>query len=133
MTDAPPPTPDAPGQLLRPFARDPRRWQEERSRVLRRGRVCADTACAGLCEPALVYERTGWGWLAWTVPDDGSLPQRPQQIGILAPKATMTQRLAMRWLTRRPATRITPTPHHHPASLRLATLTVAAISLPTTL
>ncbi|SNX55668.1 hypothetical protein SAMN06272735_0082 [Streptomyces sp. TLI_55] len=59
-----------------------------------------------MCEPALVVERTGWGRLAWTVPDDGTLPQHPQQVGVIIPDATLTQRLALRWLTRHPATLI---------------------------
>ncbi|MFD9204185.1 hypothetical protein ACFWDP_38725, partial [Streptomyces anthocyanicus] len=64
----------APQQPLRPFAREPRRWEEERSRALLAGHVCHDTACTGTCEPVLVHERTGWGWLTWTVPADGTLP-----------------------------------------------------------
>jgi hypothetical protein len=91
---------------LRRFARDLRRWEAEQERALRIGHVCRDTACTGTCEPALVYERTGWGWLAWTVPGDGTLPERPRRIGVLAPGARRTQRLATRWLTGRPALRI---------------------------
>ncbi|WP_328499623.1 hypothetical protein OG828_49175 [Streptomyces sp. NBC_00457] len=114
----------APQQPLRPFARDPRRWEEERSRALLTGHVCRDTACTGTCEPVLVCERTGWGWLTWTVPGDGTLPDLPRQIGVLTPGATMTQRLAVRWLTRRPALTSTS-----PASLRLSAVLVAVISL----
>ncbi|MEU6375490.1 hypothetical protein [Streptomyces sp. NPDC046909] len=132
MTDTPhtprTPPPTAPGQALRPFARDPRRWQKEQFRVLRIGHVCPDAGCAGRCEPALVYERTGWGWLAWTVPDDGSLPELPQQIGVITPGAPLRQRLAVRRLTRRPAHRIALT-EQNPASVRPSAAWVAAISL----
>jgi hypothetical protein len=115
-------------QPLRPFARDPKRWEEERSRALQSGHVCRHTACTGMCEPVLVYERTGWGWLAWTVPGDGTLPESPRQIGVLTPGPTMTQRLAVRWLTRRPAHRIALT-STSPASLRLSAAAVGIISL----
>jgi hypothetical protein len=113
---------------LRPFARDPRRWEAEQERALRTGHVCRDTACTGTCEPALVYERTGWGWLAWTVPGDGTLPERPRQIGVLTPGATRTQRLAARWLTRRPALRIALT-RTSPVSVRFSAAAVGVISL----
>ncbi|MGW2650893.1 hypothetical protein ACWC2T_39935 [Streptomyces sp. NPDC001393] len=113
---------------LRPFARDPRRWEAEQERALRTGHVCRDTACTGTCEPALVYERTGWGWLAWTVPGDGTLPERPRQIGVLTPGATRTQRLAARWLTRRPALRIALT-RTSPVSVRFSAAAVGGISL----
>jgi hypothetical protein len=118
----------APQQPLRPFARDPRRWEEEQSRALLTGHVCSDTTCTGTCEPALVHERTGWGWLTWTVPGDGTLPDVPRQIGVLAPGATLKQRLALRWLTRHPAHRIALTATS-PASLRFSTVLVGIISL----
>ncbi|WP_329343823.1 hypothetical protein OG866_44435 [Streptomyces sp. NBC_00663] len=128
MTDTPrtPPQSTA-GQPLRPFARQPRQWEKEQFRVLRRGHVCPGAGCAGMCEPALVVERTGWGWLAWTVPDDGTLPQLPQQVGVVIPGATLAQQLALRWLTRRPATRIALNTHSS-AALRLSAMTVGAIS-----
>ncbi|MEU9286416.1 hypothetical protein AB0D57_17270 [Streptomyces sp. NPDC048275] len=75
-----------------------------------------------------MYERTGWGWLAWTVPADGTLPERPRQIGVLPPGAAMTQRLAVRWLTRRPATRIALAPAS-PVSFRLSAVAMGIISL----
>jgi hypothetical protein len=75
----------------------------------------------------LVYERTRWGWLAWTVPGDGSPPQVPHQIGVLTPAATRVQRLALRWLTRRPAQRIALS--GIPASLRISVAAVTLISL----
>jgi hypothetical protein len=118
----PPPT----AHSERPFTRDPERWEKERSRALRTGHV-RDHTCSAACEPVLVHERTLWGWLAWTVPGDGSPPEIPHQIGVLTPAATRTQRLALRWLTRRPAQRIavdTAT-----GSLRFATAATALISL----
>ncbi|WP_236067199.1 hypothetical protein [Streptomyces brasiliscabiei] len=128
MTDTLHTPPPAPQQPLRPFARDPRRWEEEQSRALLTGHVCSDTTCTGTCEPALVYERTGWGWLTWTVPGDGTLPDLPRQIGVLTPGARLKQRLALRWLTRHPAHRIALTATS-PASLRFSTVLVGIISL----
>jgi hypothetical protein len=129
MTDTfDPATWTVPQYHARPFARDPERWEEERSRAVQFGHVCSDTACTGTCEPAIVYERTRWGWLAWTVPGDGALPERPWQIGVLPPDATLTQRLAVRWLTRRRAHRIALTPTS-PASLRFSAVVVGVISL----
>jgi hypothetical protein len=128
MTDTlrtPPPT--AAAQHRRPFTLDPGRWEAERSRALRTGHV-RDTTCSAECEPVMVYERTRWGWLAWTVPGDGTVPEIPQQIGVLTPAATRTQRLALRWLTRRPAQRIA-LPPTIPGSLRLSAAAVALISL----
>ncbi|WP_369386194.1 hypothetical protein AB5J72_00065 [Streptomyces sp. CG1] len=133
MTDTTPTPPRmTPRPSLGPFARDPRRWEAEQERALRTGHVCRDTACTSTCEPALVHERTGWGWLAWTVPGDGTLPERPRQIGVLTPGATRTQRLAVRWLTRRPAIRIALS-HTSDVSLRLSTAAVGVISLFTAL
>ncbi|MFC8520469.1 hypothetical protein [Streptomyces sp. NPDC057257] len=127
MTDTlhtPPPT--AASHHERPFTRDPRRWEKERSRALRMGHV-RDHTCSDACEPVLVHERTLWGWLAWTVPGDGSPPEIPHQIGVLTPAATRTQRLALRWLARRPAQHIAV--DTAPGSLRLAAAAVALVSL----
>jgi hypothetical protein len=121
------PPPTAAAQHRRPFTLDPGRWEEERSRALRTGHV-RDTTCSAECEPVMVYERTRWGWLAWTVPGDGTRPEIPQQIGVLTPYATRTQRLALRWLTRRPAQRLALAPTI-PGSLRLSAVAVALISL----
>ncbi|MFG3517525.1 hypothetical protein [Streptomyces bobili] len=99
----PPPTAAAPHE--RPFARDPGRWDRERSRALLTGHV-RDHTCSAACELVLVHERTPWGWLAWTVPGDGSQPEIPHQIGVLTPGANRRKRLALRWLTRRPARRL---------------------------
>ncbi|MER8009720.1 hypothetical protein [Streptomyces sp. NPDC094149] len=126
MTDTPgAPPPTAAAHHRHPFTRDPGRWEAERARALRGGHVPGHT-CTAECEPVLVYERARWGWLAWTVPGDGSRPELPHQIGVLTPSATRTQRLAMRWLTRRPARRIGLAPAI-PGSLSLATLMVAVI------
>ncbi|MDI5907018.1 MULTISPECIES: hypothetical protein [Streptomyces] len=116
-----------PQQPLRPFARDPQRWDEERSRALRFGHVCRETVCAGTGEPALVYERTGWGWLGWRVPSDGTPPKVPSQIGVFTPGRALPQRLAVRWLTRRPARRIALTATS-PASLRYSAAAMGAVS-----
>ncbi|MFI9830848.1 hypothetical protein ACIHIX_24550 [Streptomyces sp. NPDC051913] len=75
-----------------------------------------------------MVQRTGWAWLARTIPEDGTQPQLPQQIGVAIPSATLTQRPALYWLTRRPATRIVLTSHSAP-SLRLSTMAVRAVSL----
>ncbi|MFG2425176.1 hypothetical protein ACGFWD_39990 [Streptomyces sp. NPDC048448] len=52
-------------------------------------------------------ERTRWGWISWTVPSDGHLPETPHQIGIIAPGTTRAQRAILHWLTGRPGRRIT--------------------------
>ncbi|MFE9454888.1 hypothetical protein [Streptomyces sp. NPDC006739] len=120
------PPPAAAGHHERPFTRDPGRWDRERSRVLRTGHV-RDHTCSAACEPVLVHERTPWGWLDWTVPGDGSPPEIPHQIGVLTPGATCTQRLALRWLTRRPAQRIALA--RIPGSVRLSAAALALVSL----
>lgn len=97
--------PTAAARHRRPFTLEPGRWEAERSRALRTGHV-RDSTCTAECELVLVYERSQWGWLAWTVPADGSPPELPHGIGVLPPDATRTDRLALRWLTRRPARRI---------------------------
>ncbi|MFE0921256.1 hypothetical protein ACFW24_26285 [Streptomyces nigra] len=123
------PQPSGRAQHLHPFAAAPGRWVAEHARALHTGHVRDDT-CTAECEPVLVYERTRWGWLAWTIPGDGSRPDLPYQIAILTPSATPTQRLALRWLTRRPTRRIR-LPPGIPASLRLTAVTVAFLSLVT--
>ncbi|GGN44628.1 hypothetical protein [Streptomyces fuscichromogenes] len=110
----------------RPFARDAGRWEKERSRAWRTGHIRDDT-CSAACEPLLVHEHTGWGSLAWTVPADGSSRANLHQVAVLAPSATRTQRLALRWLTRRPARLITA--DARPGSPRLSACAVAVISL----
>ncbi|MET7899687.1 hypothetical protein [Streptomyces mirabilis] len=126
-TPPPPPPPIAAGQHRRPFTLDPDRWETERSRALRTGHV-RDHTCTAECEPVLVYDRTRWGWLAWTVPGDGTPPDQPHQIGVLTPTASRMQRLSLRWLTRHPAQRLALAPTV-PGSLRLSAAAVALISL----
>ncbi|MGK5695066.1 hypothetical protein ACSNOJ_19520 [Streptomyces sp. URMC 128] len=109
-----------------PFTRDPGRWDKESTRALRTGHV-RDSTCTAACQPVLVHERTSWGWLAWTVPADGTLPEVPHQIGVLTLSATRTQRLALRWLTRRPAQRIAL--DTVPGSLRFSAAAVALITM----
>lgn len=46
------------------------------------------------------------GWIDWTVPADGSLPEQPHRIAVFTPIATRSQRIGLRWLARRPAHRI---------------------------
>ncbi|SNX88501.1 hypothetical protein SAMN06272735_8953 [Streptomyces sp. TLI_55] len=104
---------------------DPGRWEKKLRRALRTGHVC-DGTCSATCQPVLIHERTSWGWLAWTIPGDGTLPEIPHQIGVLTPSATGAQRQALRWLTRRPAQRIALGTSR---SLRLATVVVALVSL----
>ncbi|MEH0424693.1 hypothetical protein [Streptomyces sp. B21-083] len=105
MTDPLRPPPPAAARL-RPFAHDPARWDAARARALHAEQIAYETgAPAEAGEPHLVHERTGWGWLAWTVPDDGSMPEHPYRIGVLPPSATQTDRLAGRWLARRQASR----------------------------
>ncbi|WP_307532352.1 hypothetical protein [Streptomyces umbrinus] len=115
----------APQQPLRPFACDPKRWDKESSRALRAGHA-RGPACSAECELVLVYERTGWGWLAWTVPADGGTPELPHRVGVLPPDATCTDRLAVYWLTRRPARRI-GLAASVPGSLRCAAAVLAVI------
>ncbi|MFI0511169.1 hypothetical protein ACH3Y9_12490 [Streptomyces sp. WSLK1-5] len=110
----------------RPFTRDAGRWKRKSNRALRTGHVRGHT-CTAACELVLVHERTLWGWLAWTVPGDGSRPEVPHQIGVLTPGVTVWQRLAVRWLTRRPARRLAA--GTVPGSLRLSAAAVALISV----
>lgn len=114
----------------------------ENATTLRSGHICTGV-CSTACEPVLVHERTPWGWLAWTVPADGSPPKIPHQIGVLNPTATRIQRLAPRWLTRPPARRIAlgtvsgrlsaaglPSPAWWPACLPTATACPPTSSCP---
>lgn len=120
------PPPAAAAHHERPFTRDPGRWERERSRALRTGHV-RDDSCSAACELVLVHERTSWGWLAWTVPGDGSPPEIPHRIAVLAPGATRMQRLALRRLAKRPAQRIAL--DSVPGSLRFSAAAVALVSL----
>ncbi|MFI6340722.1 hypothetical protein [Streptomyces sp. NPDC050535] len=127
MTDTLNLRPASLGTPPRPFLDALGPWETERSRALRTGHR-RDGACSPDCQPELVYERGRWGWLAWTVPYDGTLPDLPHHIGVLAPATTRIQRLAVRWLTRRPARRVALHPSA-PGSLRPWTLAVALTSL----
>ncbi|MGW0926064.1 hypothetical protein ACWD3J_44620 [Streptomyces sp. NPDC002755] len=83
MTDTlrtPPPT--AAAHHRHPFTVDPGRWEAERARALRSGHIRHHT-CTAACEPVLVYERTRWGWLAWTVPATDPDPNSPTRSGSL--------------------------------------------------
>ncbi|WP_406834837.1 hypothetical protein ACICHK_00225 [Streptomyces sp. AHU1] len=110
----------------RPFLHDPGRWEVERSRALRTSGHVRDHSPD--YRPALVHESSRWGWLAWPVPADGSLPDLPLYVGILTPTATRCQRLALRWLTRHPAHRIAVAPCI-PGSLRACTAITALACL----
>ncbi|MEU8735023.1 hypothetical protein AB0C68_37350 [Streptomyces tendae] len=118
-----PATGPAPG--LRPFRQQPRRWERTQARALRSGHVCCGIGCEEGCEPVLIRERTGWGWVDWTVPADGSLPQHPDRIAVFSPLATRAQRLGLRWLARRPAYRI----RLGPLVLRPGTAAVTVLAL----
>jgi hypothetical protein len=89
------------------------------------GHGCADAPCTTGCEPVLIRERTAWGWIDWTVPADGSLPERPHRITVFTSIATRAQHLALRRPARRGARRI----RVGPVTLRTATAVVAALSL----
>ncbi|MFJ8158481.1 hypothetical protein [Streptomyces sp. NPDC094468] len=56
---------------------------------------------------ALVYTRRGWGWLAWTAPGRGQTAATLRQVGILSSHTARRNHVILRWLTRRPARRIT--------------------------
>lgn len=114
-------------QPTRPYANDPRRWQTERSRALRTG-YRQDPACSPDCPYVLINERARWGWIAWKVPTDGTLPTVPHLIGVLDPTATRIQRLAVRWLTRRPARRVALHPRTR-ANVRLGACALTLASL----
>ncbi|WHM35053.1 hypothetical protein OH540_35440 [Streptomyces sp. BPPL-273] len=114
-----------PAPTLRPFRQQPQRWERKQARARRDGHICCGAQCAKGCEPVLIRERTGWGWIDWTVPADGSLPQQPDQIAVFSPAATRAQRLGLRWLARRPAYRI----RLGPLALRPATATVTVLAL----
>ncbi|MFE0547077.1 hypothetical protein ACFW2O_40210, partial [Streptomyces sp. NPDC058891] len=83
------------------------------------------TWCTQTCEPVLIRERTCWGFVDWTVPAGDRLPERPHRIGVLTPAATRLQRLALRWLSRRPAQRLPLLP----ASVRCSAAAVAVLGL----
>ncbi|WP_455357115.1 hypothetical protein [Streptomyces sp. SYSU K217416] len=124
MTTHAPPTPGI-AQRLSPFRQQPQLWERKRSRAMRDGHVCCGSGCAAGCEPVLIRERTGWGWIDWTVPADGSLPEQPHRIAVFTPITTCSQRLSLRWLARRPAHRI----RFGSLTVRTAAAVVAALTL----
>ncbi|MEU3795998.1 hypothetical protein AB0F07_40550, partial [Streptomyces fructofermentans] len=82
------------------------------------------------CEPVLIRERTGWGWIDWTIPADGSLPQQPHRMAVFTPIATRYQRLGLRCLARRPAHRMRLGQLTvRPATAAVTALTLAAAAL----
>ncbi|MGW3667427.1 hypothetical protein [Streptomyces sp. NPDC005141] len=111
-------------QPLSPFGQHPQRWEKKRARAVRGGHVC--TGCAAGCEPVLIREQAGWGWIDWSVPADGSLPEQPHRIAVFTPIATRTQRLRLRWLARSSAHRI----RLGPVAVRTAAAAVAVLALP---
>jgi hypothetical protein len=92
---------------------------------VRGGHVCCGPSCTVGYEPVLIRVRTGWGWIDWTVPADGSLPERPHRIAVFTPIATRAQYLALRWLAQRPARRI----RLAPVTVQSATAAALALSL----
>ena len=112
-------------QRLSPFPQQPQRWERKRSRAVHGGHVCCGPGCTDGCEPVLIRERTGWGWIDWTVPADGSLPELPHRIAVFTPAATRSQRLGLRRLGRRSAHRI----RLGPMTVRPATAAVTALTL----
>ncbi|MEU0784667.1 hypothetical protein ABZ341_24215 [Streptomyces sp. NPDC006173] len=96
-------------QDLRPFPHTPDRWDTKQAHALRTGHpLSAD--CSTECVPVLVMENARWGWLAWTVPSDGSLPKIPYQIGVIAPGTGHIPRSVLRWMGQRTVRRITLAP-----------------------
>ncbi|WP_406723399.1 hypothetical protein WJ438_00120 [Streptomyces sp. GD-15H] len=124
MTTRTPPTSGI-AQRLRPFQQQQQRWERKRSRAVHGGHVCCGAGCADGCEPVLIRERAGWGWVDWSVPADGSLPEQPHRIAVFTPITTRSQRLGLRWLARRPAHRI----RLGPMTVRPATAVVTALTL----
>lgn len=111
---------------IRPFPQTLDPWDAKHTRALRTGHRLS-SACDDGCEPVLVRERTGWGWLSWTVPEDGTPPEVPHEIAVIAPGATRIQRALLRRLTRRPALRLTS--RALPGSVRRSTVCAAIVSL----
>ncbi|MGW4790478.1 hypothetical protein [Streptomyces sp. NPDC004230] len=124
MTSRTPP-PAAPASGLRPFDQQPGHWEQLRTRARRTGHLCCGTWCTQTCEPVLIRERTCWGFVDWTVPAGDCLPERAHRIGVLTPAATRLQRLALRWLSRRPAQRLPLLP----VSVRCSVAAVAVLGL----
>ncbi|MGX1542563.1 hypothetical protein [Streptomyces adustus] len=103
MTDTPrTPPPPAAAPLPSPCALGPGRREAEHSHTLSTGPV-RDHTCTAACEPSRADERTRRDRPAETLPADSRPSERPHTTGALPPAATLTGRLAMRGLPRRPA------------------------------
>lgn len=110
----------------RPFATAPDRWQTHQARALRNGHPLS-ASCSRRCKPVLVKEDARWGWRTWTVPSDGSLPEIPHQIGVIAPGTGRIYRSVLCWMATRIGRRVTMAPTM--PALRRSTLCAAIISL----
>ncbi|MHB9848965.1 hypothetical protein ACSYGO_06920 [Streptomyces krungchingensis] len=111
---------------IRPFPQTPDHWDAKHARALRTGHHLS-SACDDDCDPVLVRERTRFGWLAWTVTPDGTLPEVPHEIAVIAPGTTRTQRALLQRLTRRPALRLAR--RALPGSIHRSTVCAAIVSL----
>ncbi|MFJ8804043.1 hypothetical protein [Streptomyces sp. NPDC102487] len=89
----------------RPFPTAPDRWDALQARAFRDGHPLS-ASCPGECDPVLVRENARWGWRAWTVPSDGSLPEIPHQIGVIAPGTGRLHRSVLHWTATRTSRRI---------------------------
>ncbi|MFD6299375.1 hypothetical protein ACFWFU_31620 [Streptomyces sp. NPDC060235] len=72
-------------------------------------------------------ENSRWGWRTWTVPSDGSLPEVPHQIGVIAPGTGRLHRLVLRWMATRTSGRVTLGPTL--SSVRRSTLCAVVLGL----
>ncbi|MFD6822938.1 hypothetical protein ACFWC5_21580 [Streptomyces sp. NPDC060085] len=74
-----------------------------------------------------MLENVRWGWRAWTVPSDGSLPEIPHEIGVIAPGTRRIHRSVVHWIANRTSRRITLVPLL--PSVRRSTLCAAILGL----
>ncbi|MFD6297605.1 hypothetical protein ACFWFU_22605 [Streptomyces sp. NPDC060235] len=74
-----------------------------------------------------MLENVRWGWRAWTVPSDGSLPEIPHEIGVIAPGTRRIHRSVVHWIANRTSRRITLVPLL--PSVRRSTLYAAILGL----
>ncbi|MCX4673664.1 hypothetical protein OG453_44725 [Streptomyces sp. NBC_01381] len=109
--------------VLRPFAGQPGRWEEQCRRVQRYG---AELHSPEAPHSASVFirigRRTSWGWMRWQASLGEAEPEEPCQIGVLPPQMPRSAVLARRWLNRRP-------PGLRLFSLTLPTAFTALVSL----
>ncbi|WP_406368367.1 hypothetical protein OG788_46390 [Streptomyces sp. NBC_00647] len=73
-------------------------------------------------------EPTRWGWISWTIPSDGTLPEIPHEIGVVTPGTTRAQRAVLYRLAGRPGRRIT-LGRALPGSIRRSTAYAVIVSL----